>query len=161
MAIVSVAATMYAQTVASSARLDPIAADTATAADAARVAIEALRAQPVDQVVAMFDADPVNDPGGPGTAPGSTFAVPGLAPIAMGAFVGRIDFPMLDGRIAEDLQDEWLGCPRDLNADNLVDSLDHRDDWVLLPVRVRLEWMPRGGAAKPRTFELFTMLPRL
>lgn len=161
MAIVSVAATMYAQTVASSARLDPIAADTATAADAARVAIENLRVFPVDQVVALFDADPANDPDGPGTAPGSMFAVPGLAPVAMGGFVGRIEFPMVDGRIAEDLDDEWLGCPRDQNADHVIDSLDHRDDWVLLPVRVRLEWMPRGGATRPRTFELYTMLPRL
>jgi len=161
MAIVSVAATMYAQTVASSARLDPIAADTATAAEAARTAIESLRAESVEQVVAMFDADPANDPDGPGTAPGATFQVPGLAPVAMGGFVGRIEFPMLNGRIAEDLQDQWLGCPRDLNADQVVDSADHRDDWVLLPVRVRLEWMPRGGATRPRTFELFTMLPRL
>ncbi len=161
MAIVSVAATMYAQTVASSARLDPIAADTATAADGARVAIENLRAFPVDQVVALFDADPANDPDGPGTAPGSRFAVPGLAPVAMGQFVGRYEFPMVDGRLAEDVDDEMLGFPRDLNADNQVDALDHRDDWVVLPVRVRLEWMPRGGSTASRTFELYTMLARL
>jgi prepilin-type N-terminal cleavage/methylation domain-containing protein len=161
MAIVSVAATMYAQTVASSARLDPIAAETATAAEAARIAIEELRAQPIDQVVALFDADPDNDPGGPGTAPGARFGVAGLAPVAMGEFVGVYEFPAVDGRIAEDLNDEMLGCPRDLNADGLVDAADHRDDWVILPVRVRLEWMPRGGSARPRTFELFTMLARL
>jgi hypothetical protein len=54
-----------------------------------------------------------------------------------------------------------LGCPRDLNADGLVDAADHRGDWVILPVRVRLQWMPRGGTTRPRTFEMFTMLARL
>jgi hypothetical protein len=79
----------------------------------------------------------------------------------MGEFVGQFEFPMVDGRLAEDVDDEMLGCPRDLNADNLVDAADHRDDWVILPVRVRLEWMPRGGTTRSRTFELFTILARL
>lgn len=161
MAILTVSATIYAQTVASSRRLDPIAVETAIAAEAARVAIERIRAQPVDQVLALYDADPANDPGGAGTAPGATFAVAGLAPGAGGAPVGRIEFPLVDGRLAEDLVDDMLGFPRDINGDGAVDGLDHRADWVVLPVRVRLEWTPRGGVGSTRDLELYTMLPRL
>jgi hypothetical protein len=97
MAIVSVAATMYAQTVATSARLDPIAAETATAVGSGARRHRELARAARDQVVALFDADPANDPGGPGTAPGARFAVAGLAPVAMGQFVGAFEFPMLDG----------------------------------------------------------------
>lgn len=161
MAVISVAGAIYAQTVASSRRLDPISAETGIAAEAARVAIEALRAQPVEQVLALYDADPSNDPGGPGTAPGATFAVEGLAPGPGGGPVGRIDFPLVGTRLAEDGVDEMLGMPRDLNGDGAVDALDHREDWVLLPVRVHLQWSPRGGVGGTRGFEIYTMLPRL
>lgn len=161
LAVISVAGAIYAQTVASSRRLDPIAAETGIAAEAARVVLERLRSHEVDEVLALYDGDPANDPGGPGTAPGATFAVEGLAPGAAGVPVGRIEFPMVDGRLAEDAVDAMLGMPRDLNGDNVVDALDHREDWVVLPVRIRLEWSPRGGAGGRRDFEIYTMLPRL
>lgn len=159
MAIMTVATAMYAQIVGSSARLAPMAAETSIASDAARDALERLRAVPVDQLVAIFDADPSNDPDGPGTAFGPTFPVPGLVP-QTGVPVGTVTFPTVDGRIAEDAVDEMLGCPRDLNADRLIDANDHGDDWVVLPVRVRIEWLPRG-AKRTRTFELYTMVARL
>jgi len=161
LAVVSVASMIYAQTVASSRRLEPIAEETGIAADAARVVIERIRARDIDEILALFDADPSNDPGGPGTAPGSTFAVEGLAIPPSRVPVGRIEFPMLDGRLAEDQSDDMLGMPRDLNADGLIDELDHREDWVVLPIRVRLEWSPRGGGATTRDFEIYTMIPRL
>ncbi len=161
LAILSVASAIYAQTVASSRRLDPIARETNIAAEAVRVAIERLRAVPVDELVATFDADPANDPGGPGTAPGSTFAVEGLAPGAAGTPVGSFQFPMDGNRVAEDFVDDMLGTPRDLNGDRVVDALDHRDDWALLPVRVRIEWLPQGSKGGMRHFEMYTLLPRL
>lgn len=161
LAILSVASVIYAQTVASSQKLDPVAQQTGIAAEAARAAIERMRAVPVEELLATFDADPANDPGGAGTAPGSTFAVEGLAPGALGAPVGRIVFPMDGVRIAEDITDEMLGLPRDLNGDGAIDTLDHRDDWVVLPVRIRLEWSPRGGPGTLRSLEIYTMFPRL
>jgi len=161
MAILTVSAAIYAQTVASSRLLEPIAVEKSLASEAARTALERIRAQPIDQVLALYDADPANDPGGPGTAPGPTFQVEGLAPGAGGAPVGRIDFPLVDGRLAEDLVDDMFGFPRDINGDGAIDALDHRADWVLLPVRVRLEWTPRGGTGGTRDFEIYTMLPRL
>ncbi len=161
MAILTVSATIYAQTIASSRRLEPIAIEKALASEAARTAIERIRAQPIDQVLALYDADPANDPDGAGTAPGATFAVEGLTPSAGGAAVGRIEFPLVDGRLAEDLVDDMFGFPRDINGDGAIDALDHRADWVLLPVRVRVEWTPRGGAGSTREFEIYTMLPRL
>jgi len=161
LAVVSVASMIYAQTIASSRRLDPIAEETAIAADATRVAIELIRAQPVGEILALFDGEPSNDPGGAGTAPGATFVVAGLAPTPGGAPVGRIEFPFLDGRLAEDLEDEMLGMPRDLSGDGVVDALDHRADWVVLPVRVRIEWIPRAVGTTTRDFEIYTMIPRL
>lgn len=161
LAILSVASAIYAQTVASSRRLDPIAAQTGIAAEAARMAIERIRATPIEEVLARFDADPANDPEGPGTALGATFTVDGLAPGALGTPVGRIEFPLASGRLAEDITDEMLGLPRDLNGDGAVDALDHRDDWVVLPLRVRLEWSPGGSGGTLRSLELYTMLPRL
>lgn len=161
LAVVSVASMIYAQTVASSRRLDPIAEETALAADATRVAIELIRARPVGEILAHFDADPSNDPGGAGTSPGSRFTVEGLAPTKNGKPVGRIEFPLIDGRLAEDLEDEMLGMPRDLSGDGVVDDLDHRADWVVLPVRVHIEWSPHGGGAMTRNFEIYTMIPRL
>jgi len=161
LAVVSVASMIYAQTVASSRRLEPIAEETGIAADATRVVIERIRAQDVAQILALYDADPTNDPAGAGTAPGNTFTVDGLAATPSGAPVGRIDFPFFEGRLAEDVADDMLGMPRDLNADGAIDALDHREDWVVLPVRVRLEWSPRGGGATTRDFEIYTMIPRL
>jgi len=161
MAILTVSAAIYGQTIASSRRLEPIAIEKALASEAARTALERIRALPIDQVLALYDADPANDPGGAGTAPGATFAVEGLAPGAGGAAVGRIEFPFVDGRLAEDLVDDMFGFPRDINGDGEIDALDHRADWVLLPVRVRVEWTPHGGAGSTREFEIYTMLPRL
>ncbi|MBL8860783.1 MAG: type II secretion system protein [Planctomycetes bacterium] len=161
LAILSVASAMYAQTVASSRRLDPIAQETAIAAEAARIALERLRAVPPERLLATFDDDPGNDPDGAGTAPGARFAVEGLAPSAAGVPVGRYVFPLVEGRLAEDYVDALLGLPRDLNGDGLVDSGDHRADWVILPIEVRLEWSPRGSMSATRDFSLYTMIPRL
>lgn len=58
-------------------------------------------------------------------------------------------------QLREDFEDEELGLPRDLNGDNILDDLDHADDYLILPVRIRLEWQ---GVAGTRRFELFTML---
>ena len=64
-------------------------------------------------------------------------------------FVGRIEFPSVavggDLQVREDLKSAVLGMPRDLNADGVVDAADHAADYVILPVRVRLEWTGSRG----------------
>ena len=57
--------------------------------------------------------------------------------------------------LREDHQDERLGMPRDLNGDSILDDLDHASDYILLPVRIRVEWQGRNG---PRSFEIHSML---
>ncbi len=159
LAILSVAMGLFARTVASSRRLDPIAVETGLAAEAARVAIERLRAHPVDQIVALYNDDPADDPDGAGTAPGPFFDVPGLVPVGVNGRVGRIEFPAVDGVVREDVANATLGMPRDLSGDGVIDGAEHTSDWVVLPLRVRIEWAPRGGA--PRRFDIHTMVPRL
>ena len=48
-------------------------------------------------------------------------------------------------QLREDVVDASVGMPRDLNADGAVDAFDHADDYVLLPVSVRLEWRDASG----------------
>jgi hypothetical protein len=45
--------------------------------------------------------------------------------------------------------------PRDLNGDNIIDGEDHADDYLVLPVRIRIQWIGRMG---PRTYALETIV---
>jgi len=157
----TVAMGMFAQTLASSTRLDPVSAETSIAADAARVQIERMRNHPFDEVYARYNADPSDDPEGAGTAPGNRFAVAGLAPLAAAGFVGTVEFPEIAGDLREDAVDALLGMPRDLDGDEVVDSADHSYDRIVLPTRVRIEWSSRNGRGGPRTFAIHTMLADL
>ena len=87
-------------------------------------------------------------------------ALPELAPTTAGGFVGTISFPNVGGVLREDAVDADLGAPRDLNADGVVDSNSRASDYVILPIRVRLTWIPRNARTGQRTFEMFTMYAR-
>ena len=110
-------------------------------------------------VFATFNADPADDPGGAGTAHGSGFDVTGMtAPEGdPDGLVGEILFPIdaVPGVLREDVTDPAFNMPRDLNGDGNVDALDHSDDYVVLPVRVRLSWT---GASGPRSLERSVIL---
>lgn len=82
---------------------------------------------------------------------GTGFAVEGLDLQENDAdgLAGRIVFPTLGGRLREDVVDAALGMPRDLNGDG-DDVDDATDDYVILPLTVRVEWR---GAAGPRFLE--------
>jgi hypothetical protein len=157
LAIMMVAMSMFAHTMTSASRLDPVANETAIAAEAARTTLEHMRSVPFLQRFTRYNADPSDDPDGTGTAPGNHFNVPGLTPLAVNGFVGEITFPSRGAEIREDVADATLGMPRDLNGDGVVDSLDHTHDCVLLPVRVRLQWVSQTGKANTRTFTMYTM----
>ena len=109
------------------------------------------------EVFAAFNEDAADDPEGAGTAPGADFAVPGLSALSSDAdgMVGKIIFPTIAGELREDVTDAALGMPRDLNGDGVTDSADHSGDFVLVPVRIRLEWR---GSAGPRDMEFHTLL---
>ena len=182
--LMTVALAMYASTSISTAKMRSMGRESAKASDAARTVIERMHNVEWRQLYATFNADPADDPGGPGTAPGNRFEVPGLEPVtgAESTFVGEIVFPAEEievqtivelGRLdeggnpiapvletktllqlREDFEDDRLGMPRDLNGDNVIDDLEHAGDYVVLPVRVRVTWAGRLG---PQSLELCTM----
>jgi len=160
-AIMTVSMAMFAQTLTASSRLDPVANETMLAAEGARVMVERMRAQPFSEVFARYNTNPADDPGGPGTAPGATFAIPGLAPATVGGVVGTIEFPAISGALREDTTDDKLSMPRDLNADGRIDSANHAADYELLPFRVKVQWASSTGRSKSRKFELYTMFSPL
>jgi len=57
--------------------------------------------------------------------------------------------------LREDYQNEALGLPRDLNGDSMIDCADHAQDYIVLPILIRVEWQGPNG---PRVFEMHTML---
>ncbi|MEW6071148.1 MAG: hypothetical protein AB1726_00955 [Planctomycetota bacterium] len=138
----------FSQSVRNSVDLGATSQESALATEAARMVIERMQGTPFAEVHARFDADPANDPGGGATAPGSLIAIPGLdlrRDDADGA-AGEIVFPTEDGfDPREDVPDDELGMPRDLNLDGAIDSLDHAGDYRILPILVRIEWRGTTG----------------
>ncbi len=157
MAILTVAAGIFAQTMSAASRMDPLTQENNLAVEGARVVLERMKASDFDQIYALYNADPADDPGGAGTAPGNTFAIPGLAPSTVGGFVGRIEFPSIGNELREDAVDAALVTPRDLNGDGLVDGANHAADYAILPIRVRVTWASRYGRAGVRTVDTYAM----
>lgn len=127
-----------------SIRLDGVTRESGLAVDAARTKFEELRAEPLSDIFARYNADPTDDPGGANTAPGRKFAVVGAQHGLTG--IGEVIFPTnASGELREDMNLPELGMPRDLNGDGKVDAVDHRDDYIILPVRVRMTWYGASG----------------
>ncbi len=116
--------------------------------NAARQQIELIRGLPVHEVYGRYNADPGDDPGGKGAAPGPEFDVPGLA-ARPGARVGRISFPEagVPPSLREDVCDASFGMPRgrDLNRDGRIDALPRAGDYRILPMRITLTWEGVSG----------------
>ena len=155
MVILLVAMRMTVQTLVGVNRLTPAVRDKSSAIAGARNKLEEMRGQDFPRLFALYNADPADDPGGAGTAPGAGFQVSFLQPWPGDAdgLVGRIEFPTIGGELREDVNDRDLGMPRDLNEDDVQDSLDHAGDYVFLPVRIRVEWTSKSGN---RSFEAYT-----
>ena len=134
--------------------------EVARASQAVRERIEQIEAYAFSDCFRAFNADPADDPGGAGSAPGAVFSVPGLDPLPDDAdgITGEIVFPTAAGAPAvlrEDLVDAALGMPNDLDRDGVVDAGDHATDYARLPVLVRVRWRSASG---PAVFELKTLL---
>ena len=108
-------------------------------------------------VFALYDANPNDDPGIAGSAPGNHFSVKGLQPPDGDpiGFVGEIVFPTIGTQLREDVVDRDLGMPRDLNGDGIIDSADHAGDYKVLPVLLRLHWK---GVGVQRSMTVRTIL---
>jgi hypothetical protein len=157
LSLVALTVSILARTLAASAKLDPVAEESAIAAEGARTVIEEMRSHPFADIFKLYNDNPADDPGGAGTAPGNRFQVKNLAPVAVDGWVGEVIFPTIAGRLREDSADASLAMPRDLNADGLVDSKDHSADAMILPVKIRLEWASRTGKQGKRSFVMYTM----
>jgi len=183
LSVLVVAASIFCQTLISTARMRHLNRENALAADAARVTLERMRNEPFLEIYRDYNEDPKDDPGGNGTGPGNRFEVAGLQPLddAPQGKVGSIVFPTMavqvsapaggggkkfggvslgsppvtEWHLREDVVDAGLGMPRDLNGNNVIDTADHSKDYLVLPVRVRIEWKSTTGA---RRFELITQL---
>ena len=130
------------------------------AREAAREMLESIGTVEFSEIFARYNDEPADDPDGPGTAAGPDFAVDGLdlSVDDNDGFAGEVILPSLDAAprvLREDLNDARLGLPRDLNGDGLIDNLDHADDYLLLPITVRIEWRGSTGSSQ---IELHTML---
>lgn len=156
-AILMVAVSGMASAMLSSMQLNRVNGETTLAHEAARQAIETVQSQTFDDVFALYNADPLDDPGGAGTGPGPDFTVTGLTAQAGDAdgLVGQVLFPTQGAQVREDVADAGWRMPRDLNADGAVDGLDHAGDYQLLPVRVRVQWR---GISGPRVLDFETLL---
>jgi len=127
-------------------RLEPITRLSDTALQAAATQIDTMRASDFDTLVARFNEDDADDPDGPGTAPGPSFAVAGLQ-VRSGdpdGMAGRVELPLIADKLREDVDDVELGMPRDLDFDGAIDALDHSADYAILPVRIVIEWTAEG-----------------
>jgi type II secretory pathway pseudopilin PulG len=157
LAVMTVAMGLFTQTMAATGHMDPVAEETAIAAEAARSKLEELRGLSFREIFTRYNASGADDPAGPNTAPGPFFAVPGLLPPPGAAAVGVIVFPAIGSELREDIVNDQLGMPRDLNNDGLVDAQDHAQDCILLPLKVRLEWASKCGHLGKRSFEICAM----
>jgi len=148
-AVLTIAVGGLLSSIVASMALNRVNNETGLAQAYARRAIERLQGVPFAEIFATFNADPNDDPAGPGTAPGARFDAFGLAPAGpaipgVGALAGEIIFPVTTigtaQQLREDVVDAALGMPRDLNGDGLPpDGMDHAGDYKMLPVRVRVQ----------------------
>jgi len=134
----------FARTLTGSIALGRQNHQTALATAAAQGMVEQLYATDIARIFALYNDEPLDDPDGSGTAPGSRFAAAGLVARPQdGGLQGRIFFPTRadsPGVLRENLVDSKLRTPLDVNLDGAVDDLDHAGDYRILPVIVRVAW---------------------
>jgi len=163
MSVLAVALLAYSQSVMASMKAAAGQRELDLATAAAHQTISEIQASPFDQIFSLYNLDDADDPGGAGTAPGP-FVNVSLDPVvgAPGGMVGQVILPVRSAggveQLREDVNDPALGCPRDLNGDQVVDALDHQADYQIIPVVVRMRWVGHAGDA---TIEFRTSLVNL
>jgi hypothetical protein len=157
--VFTMAAGAVTTTIAQAFSLGRSSEESGTAMDACLSTLEDLRAEPVfEEVFLRYNANLLDNPVA-GLSPGDDFAAGPLLPLPSDpdAFVGSIQFPGDGIQLLENVFDPELGMPRDLNGDGAIDAIDHWDDYQILPVRVRVAWVGKGGRQR---VDLVTTLSR-
>ncbi len=136
--------------VISALKLSRTTEETSIADDAARQVASDMQRTAFADVFRTYNTDPDDDLPG---APGAAFDVRGLTPRQEDpdGRVGRVLFPSVPVGGVEALREDvidprWaMENGRDLNGDDLIDTLDHAGDYLVLPARVVVEWTGAGG----------------
>lgn len=151
----------FGQAIVSSMRAAAASRESTLASEAARQLLQDLVAADFEDVYALFNEDPADDPDGVGTAPGANRAIEGLDPDPADAdgMAGEVVFPVAGGVLREDVVDAALGMPSDLNDDGIIDGLDRSGDYQLLPVLVRVRWRGSAGISKVEFRTLLGVMP--
>lgn len=152
MIILLVALLIFSSTISGLSKQRAANRENGLAMEAARNALESMRAADFAQVFALYNSDPADDPDGPGTAPGHRFAVADLKATSDSpdGLQGEVFFPTfvdpVEGvQLREDVENVALGTPRDLSGDSVIDDQDHGVDYFMLPVRVHVRWTGKTG----------------
>lgn len=146
--------------IVSSLKLSEVDRETTVALQGARRALESMQSGEFRHIFRNYNDYKHDDVDGAGTGPGPHFEIAGLDLRAddPDGFAGRIEFPTAPGvpqTLVEDRVDESFGMPRDLNADGSITGDDRSADYVILPVRVLVEW---EGISGEREVQLDTIL---
>lgn len=157
--ILIVGVVALASVVLSADRLQRTTKERTVAYNAVRAVIEEMRQTEFAQVHAIYNDDENDDPDGPGTARGPSFEVDGLHGVD-GRPVGRIEFPdeSFDGGfvLREDIRDEALGMPDGLDLDGDGEINGAVETYVILPVRIILEWREGTSSVTMRSHTFLT-----
>ena len=168
MPIIAIAMGMFVQMLTAGTNLRSTSRDNWVASMAVQDTLEIMRNDAYEDLFVLYNDNPLDDPGGPGTAQGIHFDVEGLEALAsdVDGQVGRIHLPTFNAgsavapvwQLREDQANPALGMPRDLNGDSIINTLDHASDFTLLPVQIELQWQSRFG---PRRIRMQTILTQI
>lgn len=159
MSVLAFAFLAMSQSLIGSMKLTASSREQAIATNGFRDQLEVLQgAEDFEELFALYNSNPDDDPEGPGTAPGPNFAVEGLdvLPGDPDGMVGQIFFPTIAGRLREDGADEGFTTPRDLNGDGVIDGASHDTDYLMLPVLLRLSWKGSGPESQAEVRTILT-----
>jgi len=159
MAVVVIAILGIMSALVAASRMDETTAEQVRALNACRTTIEMMKQTTWAEVWRRYNSDPSDDPGGAGTAPGANFAVTGLRAQNGDAdgMPGQIIFPEQAGNLSELIVDERLGLAvrKDLNGDGDDQDPNVNTTYLILPVRVVVDW---AGSTGPTHMEITTWL---
>ncbi|MFT4539930.1 MAG: prepilin-type N-terminal cleavage/methylation domain-containing protein [Planctomycetota bacterium] len=151
MVILVVGVSGYSSAIISTSLSSETTREMRAATESAWSAMEEIQGTDFANSFASFNSDPADDPGVAGSAAGADFSVDSLSAVEgdADASVGEIILPAIwvegDLQLREDADLPELGMPRDLSGDGVIDDLDHSDDYIILPVLVRMSWEGSSG----------------
>lgn len=143
----------------SASRMDEATSEQVRALNACRSTIETMKQTTFSEIWRRYNSNAADDPGGAGTAPGQNFAVTGLRAQNGDAdgMPGQIFFPEAGGNLSETALDSRMGMAvaKDLNGNGNATDTNVNTTYMLLPVRVVVDW---AGARGPYHMEMTTWL---